>query len=394
MSVDPDWANLPPELLDSIAKKLRIHKDYVRFRAVCASWRGSALKTPTHLPCQFPWLMLSQRQSSRLGFFSPLDDKFHFLILPEASNRRRRCGSSHGWLVILDESPSVFIINPLTRAKLNLPPLSRFPNVLDFNFYNVGREYTLRSDGEIHTCSLKEMRDTFIKKVVLSGNPLLQPNFIAMAILNQTGDLAYCKNGENSWKLIDDARSFCEDVIYSDGLFYAVNKFGSIVVCNVNSDSPRVSFIDTPLQTGGDMQYLVKVDDDFLLVTRYLELDVDIQNHRLDIVYKTVEFRVFRLDLSGEKWERVTSLEDKVLFLGENSSLALSTPDFPGFKQGNRIYFTDDYSEMNYEGANADHDVGIYNMEDGSFSEFPCCPRNPHSVLCWPPPIWITPNPC
>lgn len=400
MTVDVDWSDLPPELVEFIANKIKIHKDYIRFRSVCLNWRFSIPKTPKHLPCQLPWLMLPpsrshhHQSSSRRGFYSLSDNKVHFFTLPEVSITRRRCGSSFGWLVMLDETPAMFLINPLTKAKLHLPPLSSFPNVMNFTFYNIGKEYTLKTgEGDVYYCNLKEMRDSFIKKVIFSASPSNKSDYIALAILNQTGDLAFCKKGDQSWKFMPDAQSYCEDVIYHKGLFYAVNKFGSIVVCDLHGDSPKVSFINTPRQLGGDMQYLVSSVNELLLVTRYLELEFDVDQHQLDILYKTIEFRVFRLDLSGPKWEIVTRLDDRALFVGENSSLVICASDFPGCK-GNCIYYTDDYSEWNYDGANGDHDLGVYDLEDGSVEALPCYPKNSYSGRRWPPPIWVTPNPC
>ncbi|XP_022876072.1 F-box protein SKIP23-like [Olea europaea var. sylvestris] len=393
-----DWSELTPELLQTIAGNLRRQADHIRFRAVCSSWRAAAPLTPRHLPREFPWLMLRPSRSAlfphRRAFLNALSNKLHLLTLPEASLSRRRVGSSHGWLILNDESPSIFLINPITRAKVNLPAPSTFPNVLNFDFYSVGGEYTLRSPGaEVYTCSLRKMRDSFIKKVILSHNPYNDSNFTALAILNWHGDLAYCEKGENSWKFIDEARSYCEDVIYFNDSFYAVNKFGSIAICDVkDADCPKVSFIKMQQQIGGDMQYLVDAMGELLLITRYLELDTDSEHleHQSDNVYKTVKFCVWRLDLSGPKWERIMTLGDRVLFLGENSSLAILATDYPGCK-GNRIYFADDYSEANYDGnhgISGDHDVGFYNLEDGSIEPLPFNRRISH----WP--IWITPNPC
>ncbi|CAN4094045.1 unnamed protein product [Withania somnifera] len=284
MSVDHDCSELPPELLFTIINKLINLREHLHFRAVCSTWRSSTPATPKDLPCQLPWLM-----HDRCGFFNFIDNMLHFLNLPEALN----------------------------RLTINLPPVNQFTNVMNFDFYNVGREYTLRS------------RDSFIRKV-----------------------LAYCKNGEKSWKFIDDARFYTEDVIYFEGLFYAVHKSGEISVCDVTGDLPSVSFIETPMQIGGDMQYLVKTNDEFLL---------------LAVVYKTVEFCVFWLILEGPRWEKINSLGEKLLFLGENSSLALLASDFPGW---------------------------YYNLEDGSIEALSCYPRNSHSILHWPPQIWFTPNPC
>ncbi|KAJ0618742.1 hypothetical protein HanLR1_Chr02g0054641 [Helianthus annuus] len=375
MTTTVDWSELQPELIESIAHKLKIHKDYIHFRSVCWNWRESTSKTPKHLPCQLPWLMFphsnNQNQQSHLRlFFSLSDDKIYRISLPEASTVRRRCGSSHGWLVYLEETPAVFVINPLTRVKHHLPPLSSFPNVVNFSVYNVGREYTLKTvEGDVYTCSLKEMRNSFIKKVVFSSSPSDEDlDYYALAIVNQTGDLAYCRKGDDVWRFVDDAQLYCEDVVFHKGCFYAVSKYGTIAVCDIcgdlSNDVPNVSFIHTPLQVGGgDMQYLVSLGDELLL-----------------LVLK-----------DGWMWKSVVELDDWALFVGENSSVAIRASDFEGCK-GNKIYFTDDYSEWNYDGANGDHDLGVYDLEDGSVAALPCYTRKFYNGRRWPPPIWITPS--
>lgn len=112
------------------------------------------------------------------------------------------------------------------------------------------------------------MRDSFFKKRVLSSSPLGPNGFTALAILNQTGDLAFCRNGDRSWTFIDGARSYSEDVVFRDGLFFAVNKYGGVAVCDLGGGSPSVSFIDTPRKMGADLQYLVNSGVDLLLVPR------------------------------------------------------------------------------------------------------------------------------
>ncbi|XP_022772597.1 F-box protein SKIP23-like [Durio zibethinus] len=389
-----DWTKLPPELLESIAENVKIYADYIRFRAVCRSWRSSIPKIPFRLPPQLPWLMLPPSQSHG-AFYDLSTNKVRFLSLPESSNpTQRHCGSSHGWLIILDESPSILLLNPFSRANLLLPPLSTFPNVDSFNYSDIGKEYSLRSpSGGRYTRNLRQMRDSFIKKIVLSANPSKDLHFVAIAILNQTGELAYCKNGDESWRFIEDAQSYSQDVIYCKGLCYAVDKQGGIVICDVRHESPRVSFIETPRQLMGDMQYLVNSGDELLLVTRHLDLDFNFEPDQYYLIYRTKRFEVSRLVWRGPHWERVKSLYDKMLFIGENSSLSLSASDFTGCK-GNCIYFTDDYSETNYDGAFGEHDIGIYKLWDGSIEPLPCYPRNSFFRLHWPTPLWITPSPC
>jgi len=398
MSNSVVWSDLPPEMIETIAKKHKNGKDYVRFRGVCSTFRSSTPNIPNHLPCQLPWLMLPRGidqdpKSKNRYFFSPDDGKIHQLSLPEDLDSNRRCGSSHGWLVILNETPSISIINPLTQAKQDLPTLSSFPNVTNFAPSDIGREYNIRtSDGDVYTCNLKEMRDSFIKKVVFSSSPSNEDvEYYALAILNQTGDLAYCKKGDKCWKFIHDANSYCEDVIYYKGCFYGVSKHGTVVTCDVNGGEAKVSFIETPRQVGGDMQYLVNWKHELLLVTRYTELEFNMDQNKLDIVYKTNEFRVFKLALNGPKWESLSALDGWALFLGENSSIALCASDFPGCK-GDCIYYTDDFSEWNYDGADGSHDLGVYDMENGSVEALPYYPKSLYNGRRWPPPIWFTPS--
>jgi hypothetical protein len=394
-----DWTQLPRDILESISKNLTVYTDYLGFRAVCHTWRISVPKIPHHLPPQLPWLMLPLSQSlshqTHRSFFDLSLLKIHLLKLPEASHRKRRCGSSNGWLVILDETPTILLLNPLTRAKLNLPPLSTFPNVVTFNYSKIGREYALRdSFGNNYSRNLTEMRDSFIKKLVLSSSPTRDNDFIALAILNQTGDLAFCKNGDQAWTFIHEARFFSEDVIYYKNQFYAVDKHGKIAVCEVRGeDSPRVSIIEMPPLIGGDIYYLVNSEDELLLVTRYLDLQFDDADpYILNGFYKTVRFEVFRMNWSGLRWERVENLGDRILFVGDNSSFSLSASDFRGCS-GNCIYYTDDYCEFNYDCGFRDYDLGIFKLWDGSIEPLPCYHPNSLSQLRWPP-IWVTPNPC
>lgn len=239
------------------------------------------------------------------------------------------------------------------------------------------------------------MRDSFLKKVVLSSSPLEASGFTALAILSQTGDLAYCRDGDQSWTFIDGARSFSEDVISVNGLFYAVDSKGVVAVCDVEGPSaPRVAIIPTPrLDDAADMRYLVNLGADLLLVSRYLEIE---RWDNTNVNYRTTGFVVFRMNWAGARWEKVENLGERMVFIGENSSFSLSASDFPG-SVGNCIYFTDDYSESNYESGLGGYDSGIFRIWDGTIQELPPYPRNSNYEVHWPPgslPLWVIPNPC
>ncbi|XP_042494742.1 F-box protein SKIP23-like [Macadamia integrifolia] len=387
-----DWSQLPPDLLGKIAQNLNLFIDYLRFRAVCVNWRSEVPKRPLHLPTQLPWLMLNNKRGNEIfrGFFSLSEDKIHWLELPEASRRERFRGSSQGWLVVVGETPMITLLNPLTRVKFYLPPLSTFPTVLGFDISQVGREYLLKnSSGHRYTRNLREMRDRFMQKVIVSSNlgTSSDADYVILAVLNETGDLAFCRRGDEAWSLIPDAQSYCEDVIDYKGSFHAVDKYGRIAICDVGDTSVVVKLIETPRLFGGDILYLVELSGELFLVMKYLELK---PYDEPDLIYKTTRFEVSKFDSSGPIWNKVENLGDYALFLGKNSSLSVPASHFPGCR-ANCIYFTDDYSEANYEGVCGEHDLGIFNLGDGSVELLPCYSQ--HSQLIWPPPLWVSPNP-
>lgn len=144
--------------------------------------------------------------------------------------------------------------------------------------------------------------------------------------------------------------------------------------------------IQTVSTIEGDLHYLVKSKGELLLVSRSLGAEADLVAYCE--VYETVGFDVFTFRETGEgraSWDRVTDLGDQVVFVGDNSSLALSASDFPGCK-GNRIYFTDDHSKCN--------DVGFFDLGTGRVEPLPCYPQDASLPFQWAPPVWITPNPC
>ncbi|XP_062163208.1 F-box protein SKIP23-like [Alnus glutinosa] len=387
-----DWTQLPQELLKSIADSIKIYADYLRFRAVCHSVRSSVPNTPRHLPPQLPWLILPTGQSDqyKTAFFDlQIARKLQHLEVPDAvSHWTFLCGSSHGWLVLLFQSPGVLLFNPLTRASFHLPPFSAYSNAQIVNLF----EFEINDEmGEIYMRTFREMLDSYIKKVVFSSSPLSN-NFVALAIINQCDILAYCKKGDLTWTLIPRTMFCCEDAIYYNDLFYVVDKHGAVAVCDVNGASPIVSIIKPQLQMGGDHQYLVNSgDDELLLVTRYVDVQYDDVDPNKIVSYKTARFEVFRMNWSEPRWERIRSLGDRMLFVGENSSVSCLASDFKGCL-GNCIYFADD-SDFKYNSVNGDYDLGIFKLLDGSIEHLPSCQRNFRSRNDWPP-IWVTPNPC
>jgi len=321
------------------------------------------------------------------------------------------CSSANGWLVILDDSPAIILLNPLTRAKFHLPSLTSFPNVVSFDYSRVGQEYELfKMAGDfIYYLSLREMRDCFLKKIAISSDPL-NNNFVAMAILRYNDELAYYKDGDLSWTFFPDV-GYIEDVVYYKEQFYALSTDGVIAVCDVNCELPSVSvnlnFRPPEQPIYCQVNRLVNSgDDELLMVVRHCNTDVRMGNG-----FGTLQFDVYRMNWSGPSWDRVENLGDRLLFIGGNSSVSLSGSDFQrrlwnplylspcgdyGQCLKNCIYFTYDICclycnhpyRLHYGVIGEKSYRGIFKLWDKSFVSLPF-----HELERGSWELWVTPSP-
>ena len=99
---------------------------------------------------------------------------------------------------------------------------------------------------------------------------------------------------------------------------------------------------------------------------------------------------IFELDTSGRNWYQVQSLSDDVLFLGLNSSLAISSHDYLVYKR-NCIYFTDVNYNFGLKSAGRPFDEGVFCLDEKKIEPLPTYSSDLNEV--WPAPIWVMPNP-
>ncbi|MED6111729.1 hypothetical protein PIB30_055013 [Stylosanthes scabra] len=76
------------------------------------------------------------------------ENGINYIRPPEMQNNFIR-SSYGGWLIILDTyQGSNYMLNAFTRVRLDLPPVSALPHIVDYNPNNYGSEYTLRVINE------------------------------------------------------------------------------------------------------------------------------------------------------------------------------------------------------------------------------------------------------
>ncbi|KAH7522253.1 hypothetical protein FEM48_Zijuj07G0118900 [Ziziphus jujuba var. spinosa] len=137
----PNWLELHSDLLEFIFKKL-VLPYIVRFKSVCSLWKTvveSYMASPIYAPLLRPLLMLhnSQQQqqefeadSSSSLFYSLAEKKVYKLSnLFGVFGKNTWCiGSTRGWLVILDARLNLHLLNPISRARIQLAMTPQYRN--------------------------------------------------------------------------------------------------------------------------------------------------------------------------------------------------------------------------------------------------------------------------
>ncbi|CAK8573962.1 unnamed protein product [Lathyrus sativus] len=318
--MERDWANLEALPLGLILDNLEEKIDHLWFSVVCKNWQ--LIAKLNHQNHQFkmntiPMVMVPPNDSltNKNGLFGIPNKRlypFQFqlgLIKPNL----HLCGSSHGWLALVDDSRSIItLMNPFQNIPyITLPPLNR------------------------------------VYKVTLSADPIKNPNdYVVAAIHGNSCDLAFIKSGQKNWTYMEILEPFFIDVIFYKGLLFAITihrKIISINICGSNNLLPNVILEEKVEEGIFQDKFLVKSLNEELWMVKRCALRRNVYH-----VYK------LKLDAKGEKLEemcKLKSLGDDILFLGQGDSISVSASYFSKSLQRDSIYFADF--------------LKIYNMKNG-----------------------------
>ncbi|KAJ0435775.1 hypothetical protein HanIR_Chr17g0897091 [Helianthus annuus] len=381
------WSDLLPEILNNISGKLDFYEDSVNFLCVCTSWKSSSASTTKHsiqhLPSRLPMLMLAESNTDEddeheLRRFLLLSNGGTMRKLPLPEAQRQRCVSTHGWLLTTGEQEFYTkLVNPLTRAQIELPELYMFDEL-----------YFDKDEWMYYLFSMR-------KVVFTSPNPLSSdPSFRVIIIWGRT--IGFCQPGDVSWTRINGWEGHLFDILYHRmrKRLYVVATMGTIYECDVTNDvlCPKtLSRVTTfPGKEFGcscvPWAYLLEWGcDSLLMVTRerYYFKKHDDEYGRYG-PYRTSRFQCFVFGLDDGKWSKIASLGGKAVFVGFNSSFAIDGGE--GVKP-DCIYFTDDLYEP-YRGLpeGGGGDVGIYHMFNDRIETLF---ESQESVFRSSPPLWL-----
>ncbi|XP_074293661.1 F-box protein At2g26160-like [Silene latifolia] len=367
-SFEPDWAWLPRNLLFMVLNKLFLLSDMIRFASVCSHWRFVAkdrfeqlnLHGNMHFTRNIPMLLIPaiENDSPIHNLFSITRGEIYDLRLP-VPYTKRYIGSSHGWLIILDEvSFVVTLINPFyfgnSQGIIHLPP---FIAALD----------TSEEEGQDFNC------EYFVRKAILSSDPATSPNdYVLMLIYGEFQLLASWKSGDTHWTYVNWEVPLIYDLMYSHGQILAVDILGQLISCDIRVKPASHSIVsDHLLGMLGTFcrRYIVKLPDGTILQTvrllRACKCNKDVP------AFFTIGFVLYKLldNNDRKKWISVESLGEGALFVGDNHSQYVITSNFPGCAP-NSVYFTDYYEDADSKRLNSYHFtahryIGVCHLDDG-----------------------------
>jgi len=343
------WPDVQPELLGLVLLRLPSLADRVRLRAVCRPWRSNARLQP--LPSPLPWLTLLNGT-----FLSIPDGK---IIRMPAPDDAFCFGSIDSWLFFVHSDGGCSLVNPFSKATLDLPKLS-------IKWFE----------------AIPRFGSLFQKMVVplpLESSP---GSLVAALILENGGTIrmyrppmATCLPTRRNQRSFD----YVSDITFFKGKFYGLGTHDVLMTFELNfgADSkPRIScvkcitkyptvsvILPKPLYSTYMMKkYLVECCGRLLMVKRHIEFTDTTFVHPLDCD-RTAAFEVFEADLSTKpgQWRCLTTLGGQVLFVGKHHSKSFPAGESTGFQE-DCIYFMCDYRN---DAVDPLHDSGVYNMRTG-----------------------------
>ncbi|XP_057754554.1 putative F-box protein At5g55150 [Arachis stenosperma] len=379
------WANIHEDMLDEFTKRFHLYDDYLQLRLICKQWN---FKLPKILNGnKAPWLLLpigGGAATNEILESNSLEEKgIYHLTLPDLQDGLIR-GSCYGWLIIVSMyEGTIRMLNPLTKVCLDLPPISDLPDVIQN-----GDECSFFFAGHSMITEETILANKFLVwKVIINSAPD-DINFMAV-VLYGSCRLAFYKSSNRRWlKLPTRPRPYFQDVIFFQQKIYAIQHDGQLYEFDTMTKAEPVVRIfkpSTPFDTVTkdiNQKYLIgTADGTLLMVVRHL---INLICEEEERYYKTTRFDIYELKKDSNAWSRISSLGNYILVIGFNASVKLFAGDLLNSK-GNQIYFTDSLVQEQSMVETYYHNIGIFNLEDGS------CQDVLSDVNFFCPPVWILP---
>uniref|UniRef100_A0ACD5YCB8 Uncharacterized protein n=1 Tax=Avena sativa TaxID=4498 RepID=A0ACD5YCB8_AVESA len=296
-----DWSSLPEELLECIGKMLPSPREAAKFRSICPAW-CAALPFAKYIA---PVLMLPDPDSpdGAINFYTPGDGgESSFTRNLPSLRGKRLCGSSGGWLALVDEAVSVTLLNPLTGATVELPPADERVVAASFRHVmtpdGIPSAMLLMESGHYAFVRVDDMKKRAFRQIVLSSSSSPgSGECVAMAALADSGTVAFCRVGvDRAWTLLETnlpAGPVTSVVHFRGSTFLAISDGGraggpgGISICDVGGAVPTATRIQglhaapklttyarSHLQVNGVLYVVATVSEDSTFLSHVYECNV------------------------------------------------------------------------------------------------------------------------
>ncbi|XP_010449174.1 PREDICTED: putative F-box protein At5g55150 [Camelina sativa] len=362
------WSEFLPELLDAV---LNYARDFQTCATVCSTWRDSSSAVYSRKFDSF--LFVSHVSSDEDILFS---DQFGVLspgYLGFSENRQTWvCGGTQGFLLTVTASYpfEVHLRKPFTNSVTSLPPLISFVDV----------QQLLQSQA---TFPDSEALKHFVKKAV-SSTSSLEADWAVLVIYNNDRKLAFCRRGDKQWTDLESVTSSVDDIVFCNGLFFAIDRFGEIYHCELSPNNPNPKAIPfcsaSPFRYDTCRKYFAELGYNGLwVVLKKLELNDDCDF--------TTYFEIYEFSSKTNEWTKVISLRGRALFVStQGRCIAISAGEngYRGYIEDNSVYFID--GDDPSRGGSGPQNLSVFEWESKKNIEI----YKPRSWNCQM--FWLTPT--
>jgi hypothetical protein len=385
---DPDWSTLPEELLEYISNMLQSRREAIKFRSICPTWRA-ALPFAKYIA---PVLMLPFGPESLDGavtFYTVADGgATTFTRNLPLLRGKKLCGSSRGWLALVDEAASVTLLNPLTGTTIELPPAVERVVGASFRLLVVTsngseRIKLLLENGQYIFLRLDEMKKRAFRQIVLSSSSPGSGDCVAMAALADSGTVAFCRVGvDGAWTLLNAnlPGGPVTSIIHIGGTrFLAICDRGTggpgpISICDVGGAVPTATRVKPlygpPKHTAWPCNYL-EVNGELYVVVTVAQVSAPLSSH----VYKC------NVVAAKPSWTKVKNTHGLILFMSTNFTVGYGGgPSISAALERNSIY------SAKPDPCRDQLELEIIDIANGTSKLFqPCLKKIQGSVrtVCW-----------
>ncbi|KAJ4830966.1 hypothetical protein Tsubulata_049610, partial [Turnera subulata] len=237
------------------------------------------------------------------------------------------CGATTAWVIMVDvESTSITLVNTFGSREVQI----KLPQISSSLGEGGGQQNT--TEYVVHKavmCWLLDEEDSSIKHVV-------------MVIYGEAKQLAYCKEGDETWTSLEEYGSGFDDIICHEEEFYAVDGYGKVLRLQLINSTSNASSPASMVQLEPEWSvweqkvYFVSVGAKLCLVVRDFETEPGQD-------WKTSFIRICMLDFEQEKGLGVGDIGNWTILLGRHCTVAVPGTCWPGMRS-NCAYFKDEPS--------------------------------------------------